>query len=170
MAGEYSRELSVKTFAGQAHVFRLGFRPGGTAMYATRRLLVDQLGKPKHVLKSGEHKYIQTDRVVLILGPPQEVRIVRWIFSTFVTQRKTEREIAECLNKKGISSGVPRPWTYARIRQTLKNEIYLGNSIWNRTSFKLAKKRWSHFLRQPAKVDSPMQRTDHHEDAETVFG
>ena len=30
--------------------------------------------------------------------------------------------------------------------------------------------RWSHFLRQPAKVDSPMQRTDHHEDAETVFG
>ena len=31
-------------------------------------------------------------------------------------------------------------------------------------------KRWSHFLRQPAKVDSPMQRTNHHEDAETVFG
>src|SRR6266446_4704105 len=31
-------------------------------------------------------------------------------------------------------------------------------------------KRWSHFLRQPAKVDSTMQRTIHHEDAETVFG
>ena len=30
--------------------------------------------------------------------------------------------------------------------------------------------RWSRFLRQPAKVDSPMQRTNHHEDAETVFG
>ena len=30
--------------------------------------------------------------------------------------------------------------------------------------------RWSHFLTQPAKVDSPMQRTNHHEDAETVFG
>jgi hypothetical protein len=30
--------------------------------------------------------------------------------------------------------------------------------------------RWSHFLRQPVKVDSPMQRTNHHEDAETVFG
>ena len=30
--------------------------------------------------------------------------------------------------------------------------------------------RWSHLLRQPAKVDSPMQRTNHHEDAETVFG
>jgi MFS family permease len=31
-------------------------------------------------------------------------------------------------------------------------------------------KRWSHFLRQPVKVDSPIQRTNHHEDAETVFG
>jgi hypothetical protein len=30
--------------------------------------------------------------------------------------------------------------------------------------------RWSHFLTQPAKVDSPTQRTTHHEDAETVFG
>jgi hypothetical protein len=30
--------------------------------------------------------------------------------------------------------------------------------------------RWSHLLRQGAKVDSPMQRTTHHEDAETVFG
>ena len=30
--------------------------------------------------------------------------------------------------------------------------------------------RWSHFLRQPAKVDLPMQRTIHHEDAETFFG
>jgi hypothetical protein len=30
--------------------------------------------------------------------------------------------------------------------------------------------RWSWFLRQPAKVDSPMQRTNHHEDAEKIFG
>jgi len=30
--------------------------------------------------------------------------------------------------------------------------------------------RWSHLVRQPAKVDSPMQRMIHHEDAETVFG
>jgi hypothetical protein len=30
--------------------------------------------------------------------------------------------------------------------------------------------RWSQFLRQPAKVDSTMQRTIHYEDAETVFG
>jgi hypothetical protein len=31
-------------------------------------------------------------------------------------------------------------------------------------------KRWSRFLRQPGRVDSPIQRTNHHEDAETIFG
>ncbi|MGB6753386.1 MAG: hypothetical protein WBE71_12695 [Xanthobacteraceae bacterium] len=30
--------------------------------------------------------------------------------------------------------------------------------------------RWSHFVTQPAKVDSLMRRMTHHEDAETVFG
>jgi hypothetical protein len=34
----------------------------------------------------------------------------------------------------------------------------------------VANKRWSRFLGQPAKVDSPMQRTNHHEDAEKIFG
>jgi hypothetical protein len=32
------------------------------------------------------------------------------------------------------------------------------------------RQRWSHFLTQPAKVDSPMQRMIHDENAETVFG
>jgi hypothetical protein len=30
--------------------------------------------------------------------------------------------------------------------------------------------RWSRFLRQPGRVDSPIQRTNHHEDAEAIFG
>ena len=36
--------------------------------------------------------------------------------------------------------------------------------------FRHAWQRWSRFVRQPAKVDLPMRRTIHHEDAETVFG
>jgi hypothetical protein len=49
----------------------------------------------------------------------------------------------------------------------------LNGCDWNSMrSFATARcsKRWSHFLTQPAKVDSPMQRMIHHEDAETVFG
>ena len=37
MAGEYSRELSSKVFAGQAPLIELGFRQGGFAGYGLRR-------------------------------------------------------------------------------------------------------------------------------------
>jgi DNA invertase Pin-like site-specific DNA recombinase len=140
MAAEYSRELSVKCFGGQAHLVRLGFRVGSSAPYGTRRLLVDQSRASKFILAPGEYKNIQTDRVVLILGPAEEVRVVRWIFLVFVKKRKSEGEIAKLLNQKGISSGLPRPWTYGRVRKLLRNEIYIGNSVWNRTSVKLGKR------------------------------
>jgi len=38
------------------------------------------------------------------------------------------------------------------------------------TVFGDAKKSWSRFVRQAAKVDSPTRRTIHHEDAQTVHG
>ena len=44
MAAEYSRELSVKVFAGQANLIRRGYRQGGPAGFGLRRLLVDVNG------------------------------------------------------------------------------------------------------------------------------
>jgi hypothetical protein len=43
MAGEYSRELSVKVFAGQCRLIEHGFRQGGPAGFGLRRLLIDVL-------------------------------------------------------------------------------------------------------------------------------
>ena len=60
MAGEYSRELSVKVFAGQSNLIRLGYRQGGPAGFGLRRMLVDQERKTKGELGFGEHKSIQT--------------------------------------------------------------------------------------------------------------
>src|SRR5258708_10572379 len=40
MAGEYSRELSVKVFAGQCRLIEHGFRQVGPARYGLRRLLI----------------------------------------------------------------------------------------------------------------------------------
>ena len=65
MAGEYSRELSTKVFAGQCRLIELGFRQGGPAGFGMRRTLIDQSGARKGELNRGEHKSIQTDRVVL---------------------------------------------------------------------------------------------------------
>ena len=55
MAGEYSRELSAKVFAGQCRLIELGFRQGGMAGYGLRRMRIDQEGVPQGVLQFGEH-------------------------------------------------------------------------------------------------------------------
>src|SRR3546814_2263982 len=72
MAGEYSRELSVKVFTGQCRLIRLGFRQGGAAGFGLRRYLVDEHRQPKAVLNQGEQKSLQTDRVVLRPGRSEE--------------------------------------------------------------------------------------------------
>ena len=111
MAGEYSRELSVKVFTGQCRLIELGYRQGGPPGYGLRRSLIDQTGAAKGELSRGEHKSIQTDRVVLVPGPPEEIDTVRWIYRSFVKNGKPEREIANILNERGITTDLGRPWT-----------------------------------------------------------
>jgi DNA invertase Pin-like site-specific DNA recombinase len=141
MAGEYSRELSVKVFAGQCRLIELGFRQGGPPGYGLRRRLIDQSGAAKGELAPGEHKSIQTDRVVLAPGPPAEVDNVRWMYRSFVTEGKPEGQIADILNQRGVVTDLGRPWTRGSVHQILINEKYVGNNVWNRGSFKLKKKR-----------------------------
>ena len=141
MAGEYSRELSVKVFKGQCKLIEQGFRQGGMAGYGLRRMLIDQNGKKKGILKHGEYKSLQTDRVVLIPGLPQEVETVRLIYKLFVHEGKSEFEIATFINDKGIKTDLNRPWSRGTIHQVLTNEKYIGNNVYNRISFKLKKQR-----------------------------
>lgn len=140
MAGEYSRELSVKVFAGQCRLIELGFRQGGAAGYGLRRQLIDRDGNPKEILLPGAHKSIQTDRVILVPGPEEEVRIVRDIYHAFILLGKTEREIAASLNVRGIMTDSGRPWTRGTVHSVLTNSKYAGGNAYNRKSFKLGSK------------------------------
>lgn len=141
MAGEYSRELSSKVFAGQCRLIELGFRQGGHAGYGLRRILVDEHGQQKAELKRGEHKSLQTDRVVLIPGPAEEIENVRWIYHAFVDEGLQEAQIAALLNQRGILTDLERSWTRGVVHGVLTNEKYIGNNIYNRRSFKLKKLR-----------------------------
>jgi DNA invertase Pin-like site-specific DNA recombinase len=140
MAGEYSRELSTKVFQGACRLIQLGFKQGGTAGYGLRRMLVDQSGQAKGVLAVGEHKSLQTDRVVLTLGPEEEVETVRGVYRAFLDEQLTEREIADRLNARGLKTDLGRAWTRGTVHQLLTNEKYLGNNVYHRTSFKLKRK------------------------------
>lgn len=141
MAGEYSRELSSKVFIGQCRLIELGFRQGGPPGFGLRRMLIDQAGNRKAILTRGEHKSLQTDRVVLTLGPGAEVEVVRSIYRAFVHDGCTEAQIAESLNRDGVRTDLGRAWTRGTVHQILVNEKYVGDNVWNRASFKLKKKR-----------------------------
>lgn len=137
MAGEYSRELSVKVFKGQCRLISLGFRQGGAPGFGLRRMLVDERGNHKGLLERGEQKSIATDRVVLVHGPEEEVATVREIYRQFVEEQRSEREIAGWLNSRGILSDLGRAWTRGAVHQILINDKYAGHNVWGRTSFKL---------------------------------
>jgi DNA invertase Pin-like site-specific DNA recombinase len=141
MAGEYSRELSVKVFAGQCRLIELGFRQGGPAGYGLRRQLVDRERNPKGLLLPGEHKSIQTDRVILVPGPEDEIGVVKEVYDRFTRDRRTEKEIALWLNARGVLTDLGRPWTRGTVHQVLTNPKYAGANVYNRRSFKLKRKR-----------------------------
>jgi DNA invertase Pin-like site-specific DNA recombinase len=141
MAAEYSRELSEKVFAGQSRVSRLGFWVGGQPGFALHRELIDARGNSKGLLEHGQQKWLQTDRVVLRAGPAEEIATVRWIFETFVSDRINETGIARQLNAKGVLNHRGASWDLQMIGRILRNEVYVGNTIYNRTSNRLRQRR-----------------------------
>ena len=104
-------------------------------------MLIDYTHKEKGILARGEKKSLQTDRVILVRGPEEEVRIVQWIYHMFIRENRLEREIAEILNAQGLLTDLGRPWSRGTVREVLTNEKYIGNNVYNRRSFKLKKKR-----------------------------
>ncbi|WP_319019398.1 recombinase family protein [Pelagibacterium flavum] len=140
MAAEHSRVLSVKVFAGQTRLISMGFRQGGPAGFGLRRLLVDRERNPKTLLNRNDQKSLQTDRVILVPGPPDEIEIVRTIYRRFVEDERSEVEIALDLNRQGVLTDLGRAWTRGTVHQVLINEKYIGNNVWNRRSCKLKKK------------------------------
>ena len=122
MAGEYSRELSAKVFAGQCRLIELGFRQGGPAGFGLRRVLLDQSGAIKTELSRGEQKSLQTDRVILVPGTDAEVATVNQIFQWLIVDDLAITAIANRLNAAAVLTDLERPWTYSTVRQVLSNE------------------------------------------------
>ncbi|MBF0423250.1 MAG: recombinase family protein [Magnetococcales bacterium] len=141
MAGEYSRELSNKVFLGQCRLISLGFRQGGAPGFGLRRMLVDEHRVPQRRLERNQRKSLQTERVILVPGPEEEVAVVQRMYRLFVLNGKSESEIAAQLNREGVKTDLNAPWSRGTVHQVLTNEKYIGNNVFNRTSFKLKQER-----------------------------
>ncbi len=72
-AATYSRELSDKVFKGCVNIAKHGFRAGGPPPYGLRRLLLDEQKTPVQILKPGQRKSIQNQRVTLTPGDKGEI-------------------------------------------------------------------------------------------------
>lgn len=141
MAGEYSRELSVKIRRAHRRMASMGFHQGGRPNYGLRRLLVDEAKNPRFFLENSQRKSLQTDRVILVPGPPNEVRTVREIFHRFAIERASIREIIRGLTEKGARNARGNSWTIQNVADILGCEKYAGTYVYNRTSESLHQRR-----------------------------
>jgi hypothetical protein len=148
MAAEFSRELSAKVHAGQLRQAALGFRQGGPLGYGLRRELLDENRLSKGYLKRGQQKNLKTDHVVLRLGLPNEIEVIQRIFREYVENRKSEEEIVRRLNREGVPNHHGRPWTRRMVDYILRNENYIGNTVYNRESCLLRERK----IKNPASL------------------
>lgn len=139
-AAFHSKNISEKVFIGQVNLINRGYHQGGMAGYGLRRLLIDENNSPKEILKFNKRKSIQTDRVRLIPGPKEEIKIVNLIYDLFIEHSMPELLISEKLNEGHIPAENGSLWTRAKVHQILINEKYIGNNVYNRTSGKLKSK------------------------------
>lgn len=143
MAGEYSRELSVKVTAGLRRIVALGYKPGGKAIYGLRRQLLDVDGKPKQILNFGEWKNLVTERVIYVPGPATECAVIQRIFHEFGDERRSLRSIAARLNGDGVPYLPESRWTVCSVIRTLHQTKYMGVQIWGRSTEALSTPRRS---------------------------
>ena len=164
MAGEYSRELSVKVHAGQSRLASNGYYIGGAPGYGLRRFLVDQHGNRKMEMAPGQRKSLHTERTILIPGPPEEIDTIHRGYDLFLDKGKGLNEIARDLNARNLPNAIGRPWTWHSVRELLSNEKYAGTSFYNRTSKKLGV-NWrrnppSEWIKKPGAFEAVVSRQD----------
>ncbi|PHY14154.1 recombinase family protein [Caulobacter sp. B11] len=135
MAGEASRELSVKVTQAHNNYAIAGYLQGGMLTYGVRRLVLDEQGNPKGVLAPGERKGFRAERVVPIPGPKGEIAVINRIYKLYVAG-KSHRRIAEILNADGVPA-TRGAWTHGKIAGLLHNDLVLGRYVYNRTTRKL---------------------------------
>jgi DNA invertase Pin-like site-specific DNA recombinase len=139
MAAEYSRELSAKVIAGQRRLAEKGFWQGGPPGYGLRRMILAADGTERGVAGHGAYKALQSDRTVLILGPPEELEVVRRIFRLFVVGGLHRRGLVRLLNAEGVPTGLDRPWSEHLVKRILTNESYIGNVVYGQVSTRLGR-------------------------------
>lgn len=126
-AAQYSRDLSLRVTAAQRRGAADQYWMGGETRYGFRRLMVDDKDRPIALLAPGERKALQHHRVRLVLGPPEELAIVREIFRRYAAG-ETPKSIAADLRARQVPGWCGMDWTDSQVRRMIPDERYAG--VW----------------------------------------
>lgn len=129
MAAEYSRDIAWKSRAGQQRVVAMGFQMGPLPPLGYRRCAVSADRRRRKLLEHGEQKPTLTDRVEWVLGPDNEVELVRRICRAYVGGLQLE-EIASLVQAQGWRTNKGRLVSTRAIKILLTNEALIGNFVW----------------------------------------
>ena len=136
MAAEFSRELAIKTRAGQATAIARGFQLGTTPCLGVARVAVSKADGSHRRLRGGEHKSGPREHVKWVAAPKREREAVRRIFNLYASTELTVVEVARQIEREGIRTSEGRPVTEWMLYSFLRSESVLGNFLWGRAEDK----------------------------------
>ena len=144
MAGEYSRELAIKTRAGQEKVVRAGYSASHNPHLGFRRQVVSTDPKRCIVLQPGERKAVSSDRIRVVLGPVAEQTLVKRIFRMYTTTSISIKGIVRLMTTEGQVTPTGEGFSESIIRTLLGNELYIGVAVWGKESVALGNRKVAH--------------------------
>lgn len=131
MAAKYSRDLGIKTRAGQDRAVKLGYQMGPLPSLGLTRIAIDRDGN-RRPLARGQYKGIQSEHIVWVPGPKDEVDLVNRIFRLYAEESATIASVVRRLAEEKASSSRGRSFTHFMVDRLLRTEALVGNFVWGR--------------------------------------
>jgi DNA invertase Pin-like site-specific DNA recombinase len=133
MASEYSKDIALKSRAGQERVVSMGFQMGKLPPFGYRRCSVASGGSRRTLLEHGQRKLTLTDRIEWVLAPAAELDMVRRICARYASGFRLD-ELAALITAEGWHREDGGTINGRALRTFLANEVLIGNFVWGRRS------------------------------------
>lgn len=132
-SGEYLRKLARDSLRNLLSQLKAGNVPGGKIPYGYAKAILDEDGKLLRTIPRGKkHRKTPSETTQLVLGEPEEIETVRWIFDEYEKGWFSLGQIAERLNARGAPRPTRKRWNHGTLRDMLVNPVYVGDLVWNR--------------------------------------
>jgi site-specific DNA recombinase len=128
MSEFFNANLATEVRKGMTQNAKQGYNNGGTPPYGYRT----------------EHLALghQKTKAVWVLGPREEIDIIRWMFNQYAYENAGYKKIASQLNQKGVPTQKGGQWSASTIRAIIFNESYIGRKCWNKQDYQTKGKKW----------------------------